>query len=360
MSTNNKVFQVLVPSGNQALAVAGTSVNALLPGQLGFFDVNTNNAVNPGGTTPITAFYIALGVGTGAKLSDIRTSAGQEIQTRNITAATSVAPGTATLGKASITSIQASWETDYTLKVEVTSLLGINMYGFSPWLQSYSVRTSCWDSCETECPSGSVAEVGVKLVKAVNGDKNAAVTAALYAEISEGTTELVDDLDAYLADPDNKNVPIKIELTAKAGIAFNDSLLDVQSFDIATVKAFLGSGFECTGTVENTPGTFAEGAGHVIREKEFEAGGYNGNYGIYRTAGEFYEQYPQAVLNAQNGVNYHQFNLTYDHHSKAGWGDYLNDLNTLIAVPVSDTVTITALTAAIGSLAALGGKVLQS
>ena len=48
MSTNNKVFQVLVTKGDKALAVAGTKVDALTDGQLGIFDAKTNLAVvNP-------------------------------------------------------------------------------------------------------------------------------------------------------------------------------------------------------------------------------------------------------------------------------------------------------------------------
>ena len=98
----------------------------------------------------------------------------------------------------------------------------------------------------------------------------------------------------------------------------------------------------------------AEGLGHFIREKEYVAGGYNGNPGIYRTSGQFNESYPEATILAQGGAKYDQINLVYDHHSKSGWLDYLNDMNTLIAVPVTDTVTSAAV---LGVLSKLGASV---
>ena len=60
MSTNNKVFQVLVTKGDKALAVAGTKVDVLEDGQLGIFDAKTNLAV----VTPVNKFYLAVGVDT--------------------------------------------------------------------------------------------------------------------------------------------------------------------------------------------------------------------------------------------------------------------------------------------------------
>ena len=77
MSTNNKVFQVLVTKGDKALAVAGTKVDVLEDGQLGIFDAKTNLAVS---VTPVNKFYLAVGVTDGDGVDDMLASAGQEIQ----------------------------------------------------------------------------------------------------------------------------------------------------------------------------------------------------------------------------------------------------------------------------------------
>ena len=90
----------------------------------------------------------------------------------------------------------------------------------------------------------------------------------------------------------------------------------------------------------------------IVRDKRIIAGGYNGNQGIYRTSGMFNETYPQTVYMTDSTKKYHQINLVYDHHSKAGWGDYWNDLNTLLAIPVDDAATLSGVLAVIDALVA--------
>ena len=357
MSTSNKVFQVLVTSGNQAIAVKGTQLDALLPGQLGFYDSDTNVAVD-GTEVPVPqSWYAALGLGpAGGPLKDVRFSSGQEIQTKGIMHHTfnKYVAGTPTI--IDITGIFAKCSSDYSLKVEARSIDILNMFGFKPYFKSYSIQTSCCEGCEP-CPSGSKAEVAGKLVKEVNKDPEAFVTALLLVD---GAPVASDNaaIDTFMADPANKDANVGIRLTSKVNpvYAVNSSMLPIVGFDGAAVSAFLGNGFECTGTVTVVQaGTQAEGAGHFIREKEYVAGGYQGNHGIYRTTGEFNTAYPQATILASEGTNYDQINLVYDHHSKAGWGDYLNDQNTLIAIPTTDTVTTTAALAALSKLTAPAG-----
>ena len=42
---------------------------------------------------------------------------------------------------------------------------------------------------------------------------------------------------------------------------------------------------------------------------------------------------------ANESAKYDQFSLVYDQFSTAGWGEYLNNLMTLVAIPAADTVT---------------------
>ena len=50
MSTNNKVFQVLVTKGNASALTAGGTLDSLASGQIGVFDANTNLAIDGTGT----------------------------------------------------------------------------------------------------------------------------------------------------------------------------------------------------------------------------------------------------------------------------------------------------------------------
>lgn len=360
MSTSNKVFQVLVPSGNQAVLAKGSQVSALKPGQIGFFDADTNLSID-GTETPLpNSFYIAQGLGSGATASDIRVSAGQEIQTRNMRNLTYNAASDGTPTIVDITGIKASCGEDYSLKIEARSLAIFNIYGFRPYFQTYAVQTACCEGCEP-CPSGNVAELAGKLVKKVNSDPAAFVTAELLVD-GAPVASTPTDVEAFMADPANADLAVGIRLTSKANVSYstNGAFEPIQGFDGVAISAFLGSGFDCNGTTTLVQaGKMAEGLGHFIREKEYVAGGYNGNPGIYRTSGMFNESYPEATILAQEGTKYNQINLVYDHHSKSGWLDYLNDMNTMIAIPVGDTVTTAAALAVVSKLgAAVGMKTL--
>ena len=355
MSTNNKVFQVLVTKGNQALAARGAALDALLPGQLGFYDADSNLAVD-GTEVPLPrSFYAALGLGSGATLTNVRFSAGQEIQTKNILNYTYQANEPAVASVFEISEITAKCGEDYSLKVSVTSPQIMNIFGFRPYDKTYSVQTACCKGCEP-CPSGSKAELAVKLVKEINKDKDAYFTAQLFS--GKPSLTLVADLNAYMANPANKDVDVTIRITAKPGaIIKGDNIPQPLGFDTAAIKMFLGTGFDCAGTVKQTVvGKQEEGLGHYIKEREYIAAGYNGNGSLYRTSGQFNESWPEATLLADTNVKYDQFNLVHDHHSKSGWLDYLNNQNTLIAVPAADAATRTALFGVLNKLGALSGQ----
>ena len=58
MSTNNKVFQVLVTKGNAAPLAKNLTLDSLQPGQIGVFNASTNLSIDA--TSPaVKNFYIA-------------------------------------------------------------------------------------------------------------------------------------------------------------------------------------------------------------------------------------------------------------------------------------------------------------
>ena len=113
---NNDVFQVLVTSGNAALATTGTAFDGLAVGQLGAFDPETGlayGATAPAGTKRV---QFAVGVGNGT-LEDIRTSAGQFIQTKGITDLTFQPHTAGQPMKVTVGSFKAQCDTEYGVRI---------------------------------------------------------------------------------------------------------------------------------------------------------------------------------------------------------------------------------------------------
>ena len=335
MSTNNKVFQVLVTKGNLAPLAAGSALDALVPGQIGVFDKATNLAID--GTVPVKAFYIGLGVGTGATLADVYFSAGQEVQVDNIRNYTFRAhtPGRPQIVE--ISDFTANCDTDYALKIEARNMAVYAVNGFTAMSKTYAVRTECCVGCEP-CPSGSKADLAVKIVKAVNADPNAYATAQLV----DAADAVVTDLDAYRDDPANKDLAVKVRLTSKTITNDVGGNID-HPFSTQTGTALLVSlvaGFECTGKITVTQeGRSVEGDGAFIHSKEYFAGGWNGRPGVYRVGASVESIYKNFTYLSDPAATYDQINLIYDQFSTAGWGEYLNNLNTLVAVPTADATT---------------------
>lgn len=100
------------------------------------------------------------------------------------------------------------------------------------------------------------------------------------------------------------------------------------------------AGFECNGTITEVQDLqFEEGLGYDIAQLEYEAGGWNGKPGPYRNstlAGMPIESFESYV---DQTAKYQEVNLIYDQFSVGGWLEYLNNLNTIIAIPCADTVT---------------------
>mgnify|MGYP003451044006 FL=1 len=102
----------------------------------------------------------------------------------------------------------------------------------------------------------------------------------------------------------------------------------------------LVDGFNCTGKITVTQQAVGEeGNGTDIKQKEYHAGGWNGRPGIYRVSTVMGLAKDGFEYFADENVKYDQINLVYDHFSTAGWGEYLNNLLTLVAIPEPDTVT---------------------
>lgn len=111
------------------------------------------------------------------------------------------------------------------------------------------------------------------------------------------------------------------------------------------------TGFECNGNITTTQELrFEEGLGYDIAQLEYEAGGWNGKPGPYRTssiAGVPTNSFESFV---DQSAKYTQVALTYDQFSVGGWLEYLNNLMTIVAIPCADSTTLTSLTTIMNSI----------
>lgn len=349
MSTNNKVFQVLVTKGNRSILPINSPISSLQDGQIGIFDAKTNLSIN--GSTPVKEFYLAVGVdqdGDGV-VDAINTSAGQVIQKENIRDYT-FKPHTASQPMVfEITDYKAECDSDYAIKFEFRNMQVYMRQGYNQFTKTYAVRTSCCEGCET-CPSGSCVELTKLLLEAFNSDESKMFTAVA---IDGAGGAVIPDLDAWAALPANADKCPGIRITAN-GLAVNKFCsINTKYYNPrqTVIIPSLIEGFNCTGKVTVTQQAVAEeGNGYDVKQKEYHAGGWNGRPGPYRAS--------TATGLASDGFNYFadstktydQVQLIYDQFSTAGWGEYLNNLLTIVAIPETDTTTRDSFIAAIDTI----------
>lgn len=355
---NNDVFQVLPTRGNQALATSGSTVDALLPGQLGVFDANTGLAFGtavPAGTKAIT---LAVGVGNGSVLSDIRTSAGQFIQTKGITDLT-FKPHTA--GRpmvVTVGSFKAECDTEYGVRVEFRNAKINRIQGFNQFSKAYMVTTPCCDDCAGGCGSLDANVLTQLFIASINADEANLVLAQAVARqalvaATHGTS--VDYAAGAVMTAADVAALIEFNKTAlEANQVFADFQLVSQPLAIGNYCSInlhyyklletvlivsLIEGFGCSGaTTVNQYPVFEEGSGINIQQKEYHASGWAGSgpYKLSQVTGMGYENINYLSV---KGTTYDQFIVQYNQTSESGWQEYSNVLSTVIAIPEADTVT---------------------
>jgi hypothetical protein len=355
---NNDVFQVLPTRGNQALATTGSTVDSLLPGQLGVFDASTGLAYAtavPAGTKAIT---LAVGVGNGSVLTDIRTSAGQFIQTKGITDLTFKPHTAGRPMKVTVGSFKAECDTEYGVRVEFRNAKINRIQGFNQFSKAYMVTTPCCDDCAGGCGSLDANVLTQLFVANINADESGLVLAQAVARqaLVAATHGTASDYAAgdVLTDADVAAL-VNFNLTAvDADKVFADFQLVSQPLAIGNYCSInlhyyklletvlvvsLIEGFGCSGaTTINQYPVFEEGSGVNIQQKEYHASGWAGSgpYKLSQVTGMGYENINYLSV---KGTTYDQFIVQYNQTSESGWQEYSNVLSTVIAIPEADTVT---------------------
>lgn len=421
MSTNNKVFQVLVTKGNAALPSRSATLDSLAVGQLGIFDAKTNLAID-GTTNPVRDFYLAVGVDKDGDtvMDSINFSAGQLIQKENIRDFTYKPHSASRPMVFEITDYKVNCDTEYAVKLEFRNMQVYMRQGYNAYAKTFAVKTACCEEC-VDCPSGTPADLTTKLLQAFNSDAagmfiaeaitgGASLSVTTAPTVASDITVSIGDVDVTVAVAATDTVAqaatkianaITASSTAKATAVATSAKVLISGLSIGTVITVdegttlavvaveavntvtnldtveegintgirittvplaiqqfcsintmyynprqtvvipsLIEGFNCTGKVTITQTALdEEGNGYDIKQKEYHAGGFNGKPGVYRASTALGLAMPGFSYLANEASKYDQFSLVYDQFSTAGWGEYLNNLMTLVAIPEADTVT---------------------
>lgn len=356
MATTNPVFQVLVTTGDQAPLAAGNKVDNLAVGQIGVFNYHTGLSLGAASIVGDTReIFLAVGIdpdGVGS-LQDINRSAGQVIQVRNAKSFTAKAYVAALPKIIDITDFKAKCETDYALKIEFRNQQIYRMHGYNQFAKTFNYFTGCCaDNCDT-CVDGDCNDLALGLVKAINADADKLVVASLIDyTTTPGTPVAVAEgaaYDTWVADVANAGLCLGVRLTSQPEAVntysggINLSYFSPRGTDMIVS---LVEGFTCNGTVATKQELqYAEGSGYDIVQKEYVAGGWNGKPGPYRQSSVTGLEKGGFVAFATKASNYTQLSLTYDQQSVGGWLEYLNNLETIIAIPCASTTTLTGLVA---------------
>lgn len=342
----SNVFQVLVSNATTSLLATGT-VDNLVTNQLGFFDADTNQAFTPSSVTTFPrAFYLAVNNG-GA----LTFSAGQEIQSKYVYKATKAAFAVGNSETYTVT-IPGTLpcDTDFAIKLELFSQVIRQRIGTNTFTETYAGRTQKCTDCEDECPTTGNGVVAKSIISSlVQGNLGAIVTVG-------GVVLTVQNLEVELAKITDANataitITIKLPEFETTPSSTVNNTYKAQRLATGIISLLDGFSDYALGTVTKTVAAKpSSGLGYDIKQKEYFAGGWNGRPGPYRVLQTTNLASNGIVFNAIDASQYDVYNLEYDHFSTSGWGEYLNNLLTTIAVPTG-TALSTALTTQLQAVA---------
>jgi len=257
-SPNNRVFQILIPKGNQNLLAAGQYAENLAPDQLGVFDADTGLSLDAATVANAKKIYFALGLdkdGDGST-DDFMSSANEYILKEKISAVTKKNPVDPVDQVITVTNYKSccdSVEQDYVLNITLENEQILRTIGSVAYRQSFVAHPNCGDSCT----SIDINEITKQLVDSINEDSNGFLSAVA---IDESGNEIT-DMDAYIAANKAVNTDDDPNNDVGSGIKITINALGVQNYCAINLKYFNPRGtkgsvvatgaFECCGTESN-------------------------------------------------------------------------------------------------------------
>lgn len=305
MSRDN-VKRVLVTSGNQAVLAAGGKVDDLAIGQIGVFDEATHLAI--GATSTPKNFYLAVGVGSSefGVDKDVKFSSGQYIQSDHLRSY-EFRPHTA--GRPQIVTISGltapAVGDEFAVRVEFLNARIARRMGRVQFSHTYAVVAQ----------TAVIADLAQQIADSINANPDGFLSAAVSGNNVVLTTGSL-----------NPNGVKNLNLGYYNLLETNIIVSLVEGFGPAAIAT----------TTQDL--VYEEGDGGQIRQLEFHENGLADPYVLSDVTGTARELNFYAVAG-----KYDQFTIEYGHFTQSGWLEYLNDIQTTIAVPATDTVTRNAL-----------------
>lgn len=355
MSTTNPVFQVLVVKTSTSLAAAGTDPSALADGQIGIFSHVTHKALDASSDRGLSReFYFAVGKGTpGSKEQEIIRSAGQFIQRKYVTGET-LRHWTAAVPQINFYAPNTAMKggVEYGVKIMFQSNETTLSYGQNIPSKTFVLMPPVANALTGEADH---TEYLKNLRDLINSDTEQLVLAEVWdpaANSGAGAVLNNAQITTWKGVGGNATKFLQLRLTfaaetTKGSTPINQNYFNARGYR-GTVVPVVGDNIP-TANFTITRGqalAYEEGSGYDINELLYEAGGWEGKPGPYRT-------------NAVNGLaknnmpdyvnptdKFFQYDLTYDFYSVAGWQENLNNLRTTVCIPAgsANQTLITAFT----------------
>lgn len=334
MVTQNPAFQVLVTSGNQGVAAAGIRPEALLSGQLGVFDYNTGLSVDGSVPSKNKNVFIAVGKAVGAAAgsasTDLMKSAGENIEKAGLRAYTQK-PAVAGVDKKVVIAFGVL-DVSGTLgvKIEFRSQEAYRNFGNNTPHKSAFVSTPA-DSTSKDAYNAVIVALGTELLNV--DDEGILSVAYLDSGAADAVIAKASILDAV------GKVKLQISASATAIASYSNVNLKYLANRLTNIVVAVTDGAIAPVITTTQEMVFPEGTGYDINQKEYIAGGWNGNPGVYRESGI---GFAGVSVMAVPATIYDQLIISYENTGIGGGQPYKTSLQTIIAIPDADNTTFTA------------------
>lgn len=247
---------------------------------------------------------------------------------------------------------------DYTLRLVFSNGEILQTQGVLPYAYTYSVRTGCCDGCN-DCAKGDPNVLAYDIYRALKQDVGNApflVEMVNGGANGTGTAKVNDeDIENFIETKKNQDTPFKpekpqeylfIRITAVSGPEFHtglpinyryyaprDTRMEVSLLD--------GAGCGRAKIVETQAPKFEVGSGYDLRQKEYIAGGWNGNPGIFRMASDVLMMKGEFMVDSHE--KYDTVTINYTLETKMGSGGYQNRMHVIFAQKHGATAGLEAL-----------------
>lgn len=339
MSANNKVLQVLVPSGNLGVAAQGTTLDQLAFGQIGIFDHETKLALGQNGSN-FNGSERKIFIAVGRNDDKIDESAGQYIPLPLLEAITYNEASEAENEVQLISGFEnILCDTDYTLRMEMRNGKISQIQGTVGYYKSFSFRTGACPADGTR--TGDMKDFIKKFYQSLKADETNDGFYKVTVVDTANANAVVPDIDAaantVVFGILIESLPVKE--TIYPGSINPTYYKDRQTvITLGLVEGLLDVNAKITKVTESKS---EEGSGYDLYQQEYLAAGW-------KTSSP-YRQSQIHGLEIMTGIEFHVsktgtydvFHLVYEIKGFAGWGSYKHPLQTIIAIPSADTTTIT-------------------